>query len=83
MLWPIQERKTMRSQDDLTHLIRNGACLNINAGSRTQQDLVQLAALAKTNNAKIIMRRVGNKRQDDLVQIVANAPGNITFVFDD
>jgi hypothetical protein len=74
----------LRSQLDLVQIIANGGSLELNVGSFSQQDLVQLAAnLRRHSNAKIIMRNVGLKSTADLVQIAANAPGQVIFVLDD
>jgi hypothetical protein len=73
----IRNKKNKRSQQDLIRHVSNGAHLNLAAGSRTQQDLVQLAALAKKHDTKITLRQVGQKQTDDLVQLAAIA------VFDD
>jgi hypothetical protein len=58
-----------RSQQDLIQILANGAHLDLKAGTRPQQDLVQLAALTKTHDARITLRQVGQRQTADLVQI--------------
>jgi hypothetical protein len=71
------------SQQDLIQIMANGGHLDLKVRHRTQQDLVQLAAIAKKHDARIILRDVGKKQTADLVQIAANAPAKVTFVIDD
>jgi hypothetical protein len=71
-----------RSQLDLVQIIASGGSIDVAAGGRSQQDLVQLAASTKTRGAKLTLRDISGRSTSDLVQIAAAAPGSVTFVFD-
>ena len=72
-----------RTQQELVQIITSGGALNLKAGSRTTEDLVQLAAKTSPSGPVIILREVGGKSTADLCRIAATAPGKVIFVVDD
>jgi hypothetical protein len=79
----LEERNMPRlSQDDLVQIIANRGDLDLKVGTRNQQDLLQLAAIASKSDARIVLRELAVKSAADLVQIAATAPGKITFVIE-
>jgi hypothetical protein len=77
------EASMARTQLELLLILTNGGALNLKAGHRTTQDLVELASSTSPSGPVIILREVGGKSTADLCQIAMTAPGKVIFVVDD
>lgn len=65
--------------DQLNHVLASGGCLVLDGTTMTLNQLRDLAAHAKTGNAKLTIKRVGNFTADQLQRVAALAPGLVTF----
>lgn len=69
------------TDDEVVHLITNGAHVRVRTGGRTQQRLVQFCANAKGKGVGITLVVDSALSQQDLVQLAMNAPGLLTLDF--
>jgi hypothetical protein len=68
------------STQDLVQLAVNGGGFELNAGTRSLQDRLMIAANAKVGGAKIVLRGMSTWPPQQLIQIAANGKGHVTFV---
>lgn len=67
--------------EELTHLVRNGGSLDIDARHYTADNLVHIVRNAKVDSV-VVLRGLAGRPIDDLVQIARNGVGQVRFVLD-
>lgn len=73
---------TMRTRDELIHMVQNGASLDIQTGNLRLDDLKHIARNLP-ENASLTLRGVDKRFSvDELVQIKRSTVGTVTFVLD-
>jgi DNA replication protein len=69
------------STDDFAKILEAGGGLTLDAGTKSKDELVQIATAAAGSEAGVIFRNVTALAVDDLVEIAAAGDGCITFEF--
>lgn len=72
----------VKATDQLIRLAQAGASLELQAGEKTTEHLLEIAQ-ALTGNATLKLRGCDAKSSDNLERIAAAAPGKVTLSFDD
>jgi hypothetical protein len=65
--------------NDLIRIAAAGGGFTLDAGSRLTDDLIQIAAAASRNGARIIFYNLGARTTDDIVRIAAAGKGAVSF----
>jgi len=72
----------VKATDQIVRLARAGASLELQAGEKSTDHLVEIAR-ALTGTATLKLRGCDAKSSDNLERIVLAAPGRVTLSFDD
>lgn len=73
----------MKTTVDLIQLAGLGINLVIDAGTKTTQDLIQIANVLKGKGANLTLTNASKKTTIDLIHISSACSGNLTLDFND
>ena len=73
---------TKRINHDLARIAAAGGGIAFDAGNRTMDELLRIAAGAAKGRATVIMRGLATHTTDDLERIGAASKGRVVFVID-
>jgi len=69
----------MKTTDELVKIVAVGGGLVVEAGRRTTDELIRIAAAAKHSGATVVFRNMAVRKTDTLMKIAAAGKGKVIF----
>ncbi|UCD86972.1 MAG: hypothetical protein JSV01_04170 [Desulfobacterales bacterium] len=69
----------MKTTDELAKIAAAGGGLVVEAGRRTTDELIRIAAGAKHSGATVVFRNMAVRKTDALIKIAAAGKGKVIF----